>query len=224
MTKRLKQKYRICRQVGEDLWGSFFKINFNIKSGQHGRNRKKKKEITILINKNKKRKLSLSKYEFIYKLRKYYINISKRQFENLKNKKIQNTGKEIIYSKYIHYLLERRIDTVIYRLNWASSFFNARQLINHGYILLNGNIIKSPSNIINIGDIIEIKHIYKNKIKEKLLNNINNININCPDYIEANYNNLTAIFIYNPKNNLGLNKPLIPYATIKNIKQLNNIY
>jgi small subunit ribosomal protein S4 len=226
MTKRYQQKYRICRQVGEDIWGSFFNINYKKKSGQHGRNRKKKKEITLIFNKKKKKKLSVSKYEFIYKIRKYYSNISKKQFDNIckKNKKIKINDKEVIYSKYIHYLLERRIDTVIYRINWASSFYNARQLINHGYVLLNGNPIKVSSNIINIGDIIEIKHEYKQRIKENILNNMNNIHINCPDYIEVNYNNLTAIFIYNPKNNLGLKKPLIPYATIKNIKQLKNIY
>lgn len=224
MTKRFKQKYRICKQVGEDLWGKLNnKINYDIKSGQHGKIKKKRKEIAFLYRNNKKNRINtVSQTQFIYKLRKFYSNISKKQFDGLFKKKylMSTNNRYNINSKYLINLLEKRIDTIIYRINWASSFFNARQLISHGHILINGNIINTPSNLVNIGDKIEIKKESRNLFKDKILSNINNtkITINCPSYIEVNYNIFCAVMIFNPT------ESFIPFPTIKNVSQLKYLY
>jgi len=54
-------------------------------------------------------------------------------------------------------LLERRFDNVIYRLGWASSRPQARQLVRHGHFLLNGRKHDVPSYLVEIGDTIEVR-------------------------------------------------------------------
>lgn len=212
MTKRIIQKIRISRKIGEDLWASFKKIDYKQRSGQQGKKRKKVKEINYFFKNSKKFQIkNLSKVEILQKLRKYYINISKKQF-NLLNKKIN-------YKQSLIQLLERRIDTIIYRINYASSFMEARQLINHGHILINGHYITKPSHLINIGDKIELTKKFYPLIKKSIIDKIKNksLHINCPDYLEVNYNIFTAILIQQPKISS------IPYPTIKN-KELIQYY
>nr|NP_066322.1 ribosomal protein S4 [Malawimonas jakobiformis]AAG13689.1 ribosomal protein S4 [Malawimonas jakobiformis] len=224
MTKRFKQKYRICKQIGEDLWGKLNKkINYNVRSGQHGKIKKKRKEIAFIYKDNNKKKINtVNKTQFIYKLRKFYSNISKKQFDNLfkKGNLLNANNKYNTNSKYLINLLERRLDTILFRINWASSFFNARQLINHGHILINGNIVNVSSHLVNIGDKIEVKKDSQKLLKKNLIDRIKNkqITINCPSYIEVNYNILCAIVIFNPT------ESFVPFPTIKNISQLKYLY
>lgn len=53
-------------------------------------------------------------------------------------------------------LLERRLDNVIYRLGWAGSRSQARQLVNHGHIKVNGAVVDIPSYCVSVKEIIEI--------------------------------------------------------------------
>jgi len=54
-------------------------------------------------------------------------------------------------------LLERRLDNVIWRLGFVPSKLTARQLVSHGHFLVNGRRVKTPSYLVNEGDIIEIR-------------------------------------------------------------------
>lgn len=54
-------------------------------------------------------------------------------------------------------LLERRLDNVVYRLGFASSRREARQLVNHGHILVNGRMVDIPSYLVRVGDVVEVK-------------------------------------------------------------------
>lgn len=54
-------------------------------------------------------------------------------------------------------LLERRLDNVVYRLGFGFSRSQARQLVNHGHLLVNGRAVNIPSYLIKEGDVIEIK-------------------------------------------------------------------
>lgn len=53
-------------------------------------------------------------------------------------------------------LLERRIDNMVYRLNFATSRAQARQLISHGHFLINGRRTNSPSHLVRQGDVIQV--------------------------------------------------------------------
>jgi len=59
-----------------------------------------------------------------------------------------NTGQNLLQ------LLERRLDNVVYKLNFAASRKTARQLITHGHITVNGHRVTIPSYQIKVGDVI----------------------------------------------------------------------
>ncbi len=87
------------------------------------------------------------------KLKRIY-GLMERQFKNLFNiaaRKKGSTG-EILIS-----LLERRLDNVVYRLCFASSRQQARQLVRHGHILVNNKKVDIPSYLVKEGDVISIK-------------------------------------------------------------------
>lgn len=64
-------------------------------------------------------------------------------------------------------LLERRLDNVVYRIGWASSRNEARQIVSHGHILVNGKKMNIPSYLTKPQDMIESKRNFE--IKEDLL-------------------------------------------------------
>jgi len=67
------------------------------------------------------------------------------------DKMVGKTGENLIV------LLERRLDTIVYRLRFASSRNQARQLVSHGHILVNGKKVTIASYIVKVGDVIEIR-------------------------------------------------------------------
>ncbi len=80
-----------------------------------------------------------------------------------------NTGQVLLE------LLERRLDNVIYKLNFAPSRKSARQLIAHGHICLNGRRVDIPDITVKIGDKITVKNSDRSRkyIKERLVANPN---------------------------------------------------
>jgi len=87
------------------------------------------------------------------KLRRTY-GISERQFKNYFKEIATQKGnkEELLVSK-----LESRLDNVVFRLGWANSRGLARQLVNHGHILVNGKKAGIPSYQVKKGDLIQIK-------------------------------------------------------------------
>jgi small subunit ribosomal protein S4 len=67
-------------------------------------------------------------------------------------------------------LLERRLDNVVYRLGFASSRAQARQMVKHGFFMVNGRNVDIPSYLVKPGDVIELKEKYRNnpQIQENL--------------------------------------------------------
>ncbi len=67
-------------------------------------------------------------------------------------------------------LLERRLDNVVYRLGFAQSRAQARQMVNHGFFLVNGKPVDIPSFLVKPGDVIELREKYRNNpiIQESL--------------------------------------------------------
>lgn len=87
------------------------------------------------------------------KLKGYY-NICEKQFKNIylkARKRRGNTTSSLIG------LLERRLDTVVYRLNLAPTIFAAKQLVSHKHILVNGKTVNIPSYLLKEKDVIELK-------------------------------------------------------------------
>lgn len=87
------------------------------------------------------------------KLRRVY-GMQERQFLKTYHLAVRRKG---ITGDHLLSLLERRFDNVVYRLGFAGSRGQARQLVNHGHFLLNGRKVTIPSVTINVGDVIEVR-------------------------------------------------------------------
>jgi small subunit ribosomal protein S4 len=113
--------------------------------GQHGQRRTKVSEYGLQLREKQKAK-------FMY-------GVSEKQFRNLfkeANAKEGNTGANLVE------LLERRLDNVVYRMGFATTRRFARQLVNHGHILVDGKRVSIPSFRVKAGQKVEVKEKYKN--------------------------------------------------------------
>ena len=104
-----------------------------------GQMRKKKSEYAIQLNEKQKVK-------FVY-------GILEKQFRAYYEKASAMPGKT---GENLLSLVERRLDNVVYRLGFAMTRREARQLVNHAHFTVNGHKVNIPSYLVRVGDVIEI--------------------------------------------------------------------
>lgn len=97
------------------------------------------------------------------KVKRIY-HILEKQFRNYFEEAVQQKG---ITGENLLFLLERRLDNVVYRAGFASSRRQARKLVNDGQVRVNGKTVDIPSFQVKINDVIDIKEINKNKSTKK---------------------------------------------------------
>lgn len=87
------------------------------------------------------------------KLKAYY-DMQERQFRNLVEKAMSSHGNpgELIVQR-----LERRLDNLVYRLGFGASLRQARQMVVHRHILVNGKLVDRPSYEVQVGDVLSLK-------------------------------------------------------------------
>jgi small subunit ribosomal protein S4 len=180
---KIEAKCKICRRLGQKLlWnercasGKCALSRRRVRPGMHG---------------YKPRTLSDYARQLIekQKLRYFYI-LKENQLKNIfeKAKKL----KEPLPSAIIK-ILESKLDIVIWRLGYTSSKLQARQLVNHGHFLVNGEKVNIPTYFLKPGDIIEIKPKSKNLAIFKDLNKkLKSYQI--PSWLKINFDNLTGEF------------------------------
>lgn len=85
-------------------------------------------------------------------------------------------------------LLERRLDNVLYRLKMAVTRAQARQIIVHGHVCVNGKRVFSPSLLVSQGDVISFKEnvVKKTQFVEQAIDKRLNIGIKVPEWLELN--------------------------------------
>lgn len=170
---------RKCRQVGEKLFLKGAKCRTakcpieqkTPSPGQHGKKVGFKK--TSEYGKQLKEK---QKVKIMY-------GVLERQFLRffeIASKHKGATGENLLS------LLERRLDNVLFRLKMAFSRVQARQLITHGHINVNGKRVKSPSYLVKEGDVITLSETtLKNKtFVESTIDKRMNIGIKVPEWLE----------------------------------------
>jgi small subunit ribosomal protein S4 len=184
MNKRNKRIYQICRRLGFDLWGKFYNIEYDKRPGQQRKGQYFSKKHPTSTGDSVKSIFTIQRI-----LQRYYSNVSLRQLKRLAR------IKDVALSS----LLERRVDTFLYRTNLVKTIQEARHLISHGHVFINSNRIYISSHLIKIGDIIEISPSIKQQIKERLLQSLPQTRINVPHYFEINYNLLIGTLLYHPK-------------------------
>ena len=102
---------------------------------------------------------------------------------------IMATKKDGITGEMLLQILESRLDNVVYRLGFAKTRKQARQMVNHGHILLNGAKVSIPSYLVKAGDVIEIKEKNKSSQRYKDILEVTGGRLT-PDWLEADQENL----------------------------------
>ncbi|QYE36189.1 MULTISPECIES: 30S ribosomal protein S4 [Sphingosinicellaceae] len=143
MSKRANAKYKLDRRMGENIWGRP-KSPVNKREygpGQHGQRRKGKvSDFGIQLRAKQK-------------LKGYYGDVTERQFRATYAEAVRMKGDT---SQNLIGLLEQRLDMVIFRAKFAPTIFAARQIVNHGHILVNGRRCNIASAKVKPGDVIEL--------------------------------------------------------------------
>lgn len=122
------------------------------------------------------------KAKFIYGvLEKPFRN----NFDKAKKIKIGTTGENLLI------ILELRLDNVIFRLGYGRTRSEARQIVDHKHVLVNGKCINIPSYQVKAGDVIEIKEKFKSAQRYKDILEVTDGRL-VPAWLEANHEALTG--------------------------------
>jgi len=179
MSKRESSKYKIDRRMGENIWGRP-KSPVNRREygpGQHGQRRKGKlSDFGVQLRAKQK-------------LKGYYGDISEKQFRKTYEEAERRKGDtpELLIG-----LLESRLDAVVYRSKFVPTIFAARQFVNHGHVMVNGQRVNIPSYRCRPGDVIELRE--KSKQMALVLEATQLAERDVPDYIDADHNKMVATF------------------------------
>ena len=143
MSRYTGPKTKIARKFHEPIYGP--DKNYEKKPyapGMHGQNRRRSKTSEYGIQLNEKQKA------------KYTYGILERQFRKLYAEASRRGG---VTGEELMKLIEARLDNVVYRLGIARSRAQARQLVSHRHIAVNGNVVNIPSYSLREGDVVSVR-------------------------------------------------------------------
>jgi len=150
MAKNMQPVLKRCRTLGISPTVMGYSKESNRNPG--GQSRKKSSEYATQLTEKQKVKFVYGILEKQFRI--YYDKAARMQ---------GNTG-EILLS-----LIERRLDNVVYRLGFASTRREARQLVNHGHYTVNGKKVNIPSYLVKVGDVIAVCEKSRSSVKFKKL-------------------------------------------------------
>jgi small subunit ribosomal protein S4 len=135
-------KQKLARRFGEPIFGPSKSLERKpYPPGQHG-NARRRKESEYSVQLKEKQKA------------KHIYGLLERQFSNLFEKAARKKG---ITGENLLQFLEARLDNVVYRLGFARTRRQARQLVTHGHVLVNDRMSNIPSHMLRPGDMVEIR-------------------------------------------------------------------
>ena len=178
MAKNMQPVLKRCRTLGVSPAAMGYSKSSNKNPG--GQRRAKKSEYAMQLTEKQKVK-------FVY-------GIQEKQFHNYYEKASRaegNTG-EVLLS-----LIERRLDNVVYRLGFANSRRQARQLVNHGHFTVNGNRVNIPSYLVKAGDVVAVSeksnsNAFFKKLKE------DDAFVAAPKWLDRDKNTMTGKVVAMP--------------------------
>lgn len=179
---------RLCRREGEKLYLKGQRCYSDkcaiskrpYAPGQHGQSRSKTSGYGLQLREKQK-------------VRRIY-GILERQFRRyfeMAEKRPGVTGENFLQ------ILERRLDNVVFRLGFSSSRNEARQLVLHGHVKVNGRRVNIPSFLVSVDDIIEIHEKSKTKSRMKEIKELNET-YKAPSWMESDIANLSGRVLTEP--------------------------
>ena len=149
--------------------------------GQHGQGRKKLSEYGLQLREKQK-------------TRRYY-GVLESQFAKYFEMAVSKKG---VTGENLLKILESRLDNVVYRLGFAMSRAEARQLVRHGHFLINGKKVNIPSYLVKEGEMITIRDKSRSSDKFKLIIE-NNASRVPPAWLDLDTNTLQAKVVSMPE-------------------------
>ena len=157
MARLLGPKAKLSRREGTDLFLKSArraigdKAKFDSKPGQHGRTSgSRTSDFGVQLREKQKVKRMYGVLE--RQFRRYFAEAERRR---------GNTGANLLI------LLESRLDNVVYRMGFGSTRAEARQLVSHKALTVNGEVVNIPSYMVQAGDMIAMRDKSKNQLRVK---------------------------------------------------------
>lgn len=181
MARYTGPSWKLSRRLGISLTGTGKELEKRpYAPGQHGPNQRKKiSEYGLQLQEKQK-------------LRHMY-GVTERQFRNLFDRAGKLQGK---HGENFMILLESRLDNVVYRLGLARTRRAARQLVNHGHILVDGKRVDIPSYKVVPGQTIAVREKSRNAVVIKEAVEVNNF---VPDFLTFDADKLEGTFTRLPE-------------------------
>ena len=176
-----RAKHKFCRRIGQCLWGDpkCPSVKRPYAAGPHGKGRRSKLSTygELLMEKQK--------------LRNYYA-ISEKQLRIAFAK--AKSGEGQTHEKLFR-SLEQRLDAMVYRAGFAPTIFAAKQLVNHGHVMVDGKRVDRSSCLVKEGQVISLNAEKSPKLAEVAKKN----NTTAPAYMEVDLDNLKATLVRAPQ-------------------------
>ena len=187
MSRYTDANCKLCRREGQKLflkgercYSSKCAIERrNYAPGQHGQARKKQSDYGNQLREKQKAKR--------------FYGMQETQFRNLFEKAAKRQGKT---GENLLILLETRLDNAVFRLGFAASRKEARQLVTHGHFTVNGKKADIPSMELKAGDVIAVKEKSQKSPKFK---EIKEMSITVPAWMEVNIDKLEGKIVAMPR-------------------------
>ena len=187
MSRYTDANCKLCRREGQKLflkgercYSSKCAIERrNYAPGQHGQARKKQSDYGNQLREKQKAKR--------------FYGMQETQFRNLFEKAAKRQGKT---GENLLILLETRLDNAVFRLGFAASRKEARQLVTHGHFTVNGKKADIPSMEVKAGDVIAVKEKSQKSPKFK---EIKEMSITVPAWMEVNIDKLEGKIVAMPR-------------------------
>ena len=178
---------KLCRREGQKLFLKGERCystkcaleRRNYAPGQHGQGRKKQSEYGLQLREKQKAKR--------------FYGVPETQFRNLFDKAVKKKGQT---GENLMIALETRLDNVVFRLGFAASRKEARQLVTHGHFTVNGKKANIPSMEVKAGDVIKVKEKSQSSPKFK---EIREMSITVPSWMTVDVEKLEGKVVAMPR-------------------------
>ena len=183
MARNLGPKAKLSRREGTDLFLKSArrsigdKAKFDSKPGQHGRTSgARTSDFGLQLREKQKVKRMYGVLE--RQFRRYFEEADRRK---------GNTGANLLF------LLESRLDNVVYRMGFASTRAEARQMVSHKAVVVNGRSVNIPSYAVRTGDVIAVRE--KSKKQARIVEALQLAQqVGMPAWVEVNADKVEGVF------------------------------
>ncbi len=145
MSRYTGPRARVSRRLGVNVWGTKGEMvaleRRPYPPGEHGRSRRRGNQSDYLLQLTEKQKA------------RFTYGLTEKQFRRVYDEASRRSG---VTGENMLRFLELRLDNVVYRAGWGATRPQARQLVNHGHILVNGRRVDIPSYRVRKGDVVAL--------------------------------------------------------------------